>query len=65
MGLEDDSCSPALNEILTRLETEHPGYQLINAELLDAFAQIGRQEHVEDPQIVAKFFTPWSNWSWY
>ena len=65
MGLEDDSRSPALDEILTRLEAEHPGHQLISMELLDAFAQVGRQEHAEDPQIVVKFFTPWSNWTWY
>ncbi len=42
MGLEDDSRSPALDEILTRLEAEHPGHQLISTELLDAFAQVGR-----------------------
>ena len=65
MGLEDESRSPALDEILTGLETGHPGHQLMSAELLDAFAQVGHQEHAEDPQIVAKFFTPWSNWTWY
>tara|TARA_R110002096_G_scaffold385536_4_gene579397 strand:- start:4000 stop:4362 length:363 start_codon:yes stop_codon:yes gene_type:complete len=65
MGLEDGSRSPALDEILTRLEFEHPGHQLINAELLETFTQVGRQEHVVDPQIIAKFFTPWSNWTWY
>tara|TARA_R110002096_G_scaffold24760_40_gene78137 strand:+ start:2905 stop:3264 length:360 start_codon:yes stop_codon:yes gene_type:complete len=64
MGLED-SRSPALDEILPRLEAEHPGHQLINAELLETFTQVGHQEHAEDPQIVAKFFTPWSNWTWY
>lgn len=30
------------------------------------FEQVGSQEHAGDEAIViAKFFTPWSNWTWY
>ena len=26
---------------------------------------IGSQEMNENPEIIVKFFTPWSNWTWY
>ncbi len=30
-----------------------------------AKAPLYSQEKVENPEIIVKFFTPWSNWSWF
>lgn len=29
------------------------------------FAKVGKQMNAKDPVVIAKFFTPWSNWTWY
>ena len=64
MGLEDfDEFS--IESALAQFEALHPGHQLITTELLEEFAKTGRQESAEDPVIIAKYFTPWSNWTWY
>jgi hypothetical protein len=34
-------------------------------QLLKRFAQIGRQEHVKDPIVIAKFFNPTGAGTWY
>jgi hypothetical protein len=40
--------------------------RLLTKELLERFAALGRQEtQGEDALIVAKFFTPDSDWTWY
>ena len=40
--------------------------KLLTKALEHRFAQIGCQESAgEDALIVCKFFTPWSNWTWY
>ena len=40
--------------------------KLLTKALEHRFAQIGCQEDKgEDALIVCKFFTPWSNWTWY
>lgn len=41
------------------------GERLMTRELLEKFRRVGSQREVDDPQIVAKFFTPWSSWTWY
>ena len=64
MSLDHDSM-PSLDSIIAELGDLHPGHQLMNQELLDEFAKIGCQKNADDPIIVAKFFTPWSCWTWY
>jgi hypothetical protein len=39
--------------------------QLLTKDILTKFNQIGSQESNEDPIIIAKFFHPASNWTWY
>ena len=39
--------------------------KLITKEILDTFKKTGSQENEKDPKIIVKFFTPWSNWTWY
>lgn len=41
--------------------------KLLTKELLAAFARTGRQEDkpAEEAIVIAKFFTPWTNWTWY
>lgn len=48
---------------LLRLPEE--GHHLITPELLRRFADLGDQRDVDDPIIVAKYFTPDSSWTWY
>ena len=38
--------------------------KLLTKALTDRFAKLGRQD-TPDAEIVVKFFTPWSNWTWY
>lgn len=39
---------------------------LLTKELEHRFAKVGRQEDKgEDAIVIAKFFTPWTNWTWY
>ena len=39
--------------------------KLMTKTLQTRFAKIGRQEHIEDPTIVAKFFNPTGAGTWY
>ena len=39
--------------------------QLLTKEIENQFKKIGRQENVDDPLIVAKFFDPTGSWTWY
>ncbi|MCZ7404702.1 MAG: DUF2958 domain-containing protein [Candidatus Methanoperedens sp.] len=39
--------------------------QLLTDELRKKIPAMGSQEGLKDPMIVAKFFTPWSSWTWY
>ena len=39
--------------------------ELLTQELRQQLPLLYSQEHVDDPLIVCKFFTPDSNWTWY
>jgi len=39
--------------------------KLLTVALEAKFLRTGSQEHLDDPEIIVKFFTPWSNWTWY
>ena len=39
--------------------------RLMTKELAKQIPAIYTQEKVKDPLVYAKFFTPWSNWTWY
>lgn len=39
--------------------------QLLTDELRKSIPKLYSQEDVKDPMIVAKFFTPWTSWTWY
>jgi hypothetical protein len=39
--------------------------KLLTKELINKFNKIGSQENIDDPIIVAKFFHPLSNYTWY
>ena len=39
--------------------------KLLTKEILDTFKKTGSQENEKDPKIIVKFFTPWSDWTWY
>lgn len=41
--------------------------KLLTKELVARFAKVGRQEEksAEEAVVIAKFFTPWSSWSWF
>jgi hypothetical protein len=39
--------------------------KLMTKEVAARLPAIGSQEHVADPVVQAKFFAPWSNWTWY
>lgn len=41
------------------------GHQLMTAELRKSIPALYSQENVDDPTVVAKYFTPYSNWTWY
>ena len=38
--------------------------KLMTKAIRDEFKKTGRQEG-DDAKVIAKFFTPWSNWTWY
>lgn len=40
-------------------------HQLLTAELRKQLPALYSQENVKDPLAVVKFFTPYSNWTWY
>ena len=39
--------------------------KLLTKEIENMFKKVGYQDGVEDPVVVAKFFTPWTNWTWF
>lgn len=39
--------------------------KLLTKELLKKIPPLYSQENVDDPMVVCKFFTPWTNWTWY
>jgi hypothetical protein len=39
--------------------------KLLTAEILKRLPPLYSQENVKDPIAQVKFFTPWSNWTWY
>tara|TARA_R110002012_G_scaffold124141_2_gene275035 strand:- start:174 stop:485 length:312 start_codon:yes stop_codon:yes gene_type:complete len=39
--------------------------KLLTKAILDKFEKVGSQEEVKDPVVIAKFFTPWSHWTWF
>jgi Protein of unknown function (DUF2958) len=39
--------------------------KLLTSTLVARFATVGRQEHVEDPIVIAKFFHPFGRMTWY
>lgn len=39
--------------------------KLLTKELRAQLPPLHSQEKTEDPLVVAKFFTPWTNWTWY
>lgn len=39
--------------------------KLLTPSLLRRFREIGRQDEASDPLVIAKFFTPDSQWTWY
>ena len=39
--------------------------KLLTKEIESMFKKVGYQDGVEDPVVVAKFFTPWTNWTWF
>ena len=41
------------------------GHKFITAEILKALPKLYSQENVSDPMVVAKWFSPYSNWRWY
>lgn len=39
--------------------------KLITKEIERRLPALYSQEEVDNPRIIMKFFTPWSNWTWY
>ena len=39
--------------------------KLMTAEMKKELPALYSQEHAQEPLALAKFFTPWSNWTWY
>lgn len=39
--------------------------KLMTKEIEKRLPELGSQESVSNPKIIVKFFTPWSNWSWF
>lgn len=39
--------------------------KLLTAEIRQKLPPIYTTQDQEDPMVVAKFFTPWTNWTWY
>ena len=40
-------------------------YQFLPEGIIKKIPKLYSQEDVKDPTVVTKFFTPWSNWTWY
>jgi hypothetical protein len=45
--------------------TAKRGHKFITAEILKALPKLYSQENVSDPIVVAKWFSPYSNWRWF
>jgi|TARA_R110000803_G_C11790991_1_gene298028 hypothetical protein len=39
--------------------------KLLTKAIVNKFDKVGSQEEIKDPVVIAKFFTPWSNWTWF
>ena len=39
--------------------------KLLTKEILKSLPALYSQENVADPEVVVKFFSPWSSWTWY
>ena len=39
--------------------------KLLTQELKKHLPPLGSQDQEEDPTVIVKFFTPWTNWTWY
>ena len=39
--------------------------QLLTKELTTKLPFLYSQKDIDDPMVICKFFTPWSNWTWY
>ena len=39
--------------------------KLLTAKIRTQLPELYSQEHIEDPIAHIKFFTPWTNWTWY
>jgi len=39
--------------------------KLLTKEIENKLPKLYSQEHEENPVIIIKFFTPWSNWTWF
>lgn len=39
--------------------------KLLTKEIIKRVPKTGTQQNVTDPMVYAKFFTPWSRWTWY
>ena len=39
--------------------------KLMTKEIIAKLPKLYSQEKNENPEIIVKFFTPWSNWTWY
>jgi len=39
--------------------------QLLTKELRKRLPALGATEHMQDPTAQVRFFTPWTNWTWY
>jgi hypothetical protein len=48
-----------------QLQDGRRGHKFLTKELEARFAEVGSQEHVDDPTIIAKWFHPLSSWRWY
>lgn len=42
-----------------------PQNKLLTKEVLAKLPPLYSQEHTKDPLVVVKYFTPWTNWTWY
>lgn len=42
-----------------------PHYGLMSYELARTIPPMGSTELIEDPEARVKWFTPWTNWTWY
>ncbi len=53
------------DEALNLKQLIQESWTLMPAELKASIPALYSQEEVKDPIVRAKYFTPWSNWTWY